>query len=94
MILEYDCLIAPVMTEKTMSSGKEGVHVFKVVLNSSKADIKKAVEKIFNVKVAKINVINKKGKRRVFRGKIGCTKSKKYAVVRLSDGAINFESGI
>jgi large subunit ribosomal protein L23 len=94
MISEYDCLIAPVMTEKTMNSQKEGVHVFRVNENAAKLDVRRAVEKIFNVKVAQVNVLNRKGKKRVFRGKIGNTQSRKYAVVRLSEGAINFEGGI
>ncbi|MDR0631923.1 MAG: 50S ribosomal protein L23 [Holosporaceae bacterium] len=91
---EYDCLIVPVMTEKTMNSNKEGVHVFKVAPTATKLDIKKAVEKIFSVKVAKVNLLNRKGKKRVFRGKKGSTACRKHAVVRLSEGVINFEGGI
>jgi large subunit ribosomal protein L23 len=94
MTQEYDCLIIPVMTEKTMSSGKDGVYVFKVNVNATKLDIKKSVEKIFDVKVAKVNVLNRDGKRRVFRGRVGKTASRRHAVVRLSSGVINFESGI
>jgi large subunit ribosomal protein L23 len=94
MISEYDCLIAPVMTEKTMNSSKDGVYVFRVNACATKYDIKKAVEKVFKVKVAKINVLNRKGKKRTFRGKIGERKSTRFAVVGLSEGSINYESGI
>ena len=94
MIQEYDCLIAPLMTEKTMNSGKEGVYVFRVNINATKLDVRKAVEKVFNVKVAKVNVLNRNGKKRVFRGRRGMTISKRHAVVRLSEGSINFEGGI
>jgi large subunit ribosomal protein L23 len=94
MVQEYDCLIAPVMTEKTMNSGKEGVYVFKIVTSATKLDVKRAVEKVFNVKVAKVNVLNRIGKKRVFRGKRGETMSRKHAVVRLSEGSINFEGGV
>jgi large subunit ribosomal protein L23 len=90
----YDCLIVPVMTEKSMNSGKEGVYVFRVNINASKLDVKAAVEKVFSVKVAKVSVLNRKGKTRTFRGKIGNTAYKKHAVVRLSEGTINFEGGI
>jgi large subunit ribosomal protein L23 len=94
MISEYDCLIAPVMTEKTMNSGKEGVHVFKVNAKATKYDIKTAVEKIFKVKVKKVNVFNRVGKKRIFRGKIGERKSAKFAIVGLSEGTINYDGGI
>lgn len=94
MISEYDCLIEPVMTEKAMSSKIEGVHVFKIATAATKLDVKRAVEKVFNVKVAKVNVLNRGGKKRVFKGKVGYTASRKIAVVRLAEGVINFEGGI
>jgi large subunit ribosomal protein L23 len=81
------------MTEKTMNSSKDGVHVFKVNPNATKLDIKNAVEKIFSVKVAKVSVLNRNGKRRAFKGRVGKTDPKRHAVVRLSEGAINFEGG-
>ncbi len=93
MISEYDCLVVPVMTEKSMNAG-EGVHVFKVNTNATKFDIKRAVEKVFKVKVAKVNVLNRGGKKKTFRGKVGETKSVKLARVHLSEGVINFEGGI
>lgn len=94
MISAYDCLIAPVMTEKTMSSQSEGVHVFRVHACANKFDVKRAVEEVFKVKVATVNILNRGGKKRVFRGRIGETASKKIAIVRLSEGTINFEGGI
>ncbi|MBE6447032.1 MAG: 50S ribosomal protein L23 [Alphaproteobacteria bacterium] len=93
MISEYDCLVVPVMTEKSMNS-KEGVHVFKVNTKATKLDITRAVEKVFKVKVAKVNVLNRKGKKKTFRGRAGETKATKIAIVRLSEGVINFEGGI
>jgi large subunit ribosomal protein L23 len=82
------------MTEKTMNSSKDGVHVFRVDANATKFDIKRAIEKVFSVKVAKINVVNRKGKKRAFKGRVGETQLKRHAVVRLSEGSINFEGGI
>lgn len=92
MISEYDCLIVPVMTEKSMNAGS-GVHVFKIDAKATKLDVRKAVEKVFNVKVAKVNVLNRSGKQKTFRGKYGETKSTRFAIVRLSEGSINFEGG-
>ena len=96
MISEYDVLIAPVMTEKAMK-GVEGktAYVFKVLPNATKLDIARAIEKVFSgVKVADVNVLNRGGKKKTFRGKRGETKPRKLAFVRLSEGSINFEGGI
>ena len=93
MISEYDCLIVPVMTEKTVNAGA-GTYVFKVNSKATKLDIRRAVEKIHEVKVAKVNVLNRKGKTKRFRGVEGKTDSSKIAIVRLSEGTINFEGGI
>ncbi|MDR2682173.1 MAG: 50S ribosomal protein L23 [Holosporaceae bacterium] len=94
MISEYDCLIAPVMTEKAMNAGKDGVYVFKVHSEATKLDVSRAVEKVFSVKVSKVNILNRNGKNKKFRGKAGLTKSRRLAVVRLTEGSINFEGGI
>lgn len=91
----YDCLVVPVMTEKAMNSKSDGVYVFKVNVDSTKIDIKKAVEKVFDVKVSKVNVLNRQGKQKSFRSKKGETKSRKIAIVSLAKGGvINFEGGI
>ena len=77
-----------------MNTPKEGVHTFKVNRDATKCDIKNAVEKIFKVKVAKVNVHNRSGKKKVFRGRYGKTSNEKIAIVTLSEGTINFEGGI
>lgn len=92
MISIYDCLIAPVMSEKTMSKA-EGVHVFKVNTSATKFDVRRAVEEIFKVKVASVNILNRGGKKKVFRGKLGRTENRKFAVVKLSEGTIKAEGG-
>jgi large subunit ribosomal protein L23 len=94
MISAHECLISPVMTEKTMNASSDGVHVFRVDGRCSKLDVKDAVEKIFKVKVASVNTLNRRGKIRVFRGKKGRRNDSKFAVVRLAEGKINFEGGI
>jgi large subunit ribosomal protein L23 len=94
MISEYDCLIAPVMTEKAMNRGKDSVYEFRIHPDAIKSDVSRAVEKVFGVKVAKVNVLNRVGKKKVFRRTIGETKPRKIAIVRLSEGTINFEGGI
>lgn len=97
MISEYDCLIAPVMTEKAMKGGEGGnaLYIFTVLPEATKLDVTRAVEKVFSgVKVASVNILNRNGKKKTFRGKRGETKPRKLAFVRLSEGSINFEGGI
>jgi large subunit ribosomal protein L23 len=93
-MFEYDCLLSPVMTEKAMKAGSDGGYVFKIHRDATKLDVSKAIEKIFDVKVSKVNVLNRKGKQRIFRNKRGETEPRKIAVVKLASGTINFEGGI
>lgn len=93
MISIYDCLIAPVMTEKSMNKG-EGVYTFRVNPSATKFDVRRAVEEIFKVKVARVNILNRTGKKKVFRGRFGRTEAKKFAIVKLSEGSIKFEGGL
>lgn len=92
MLSIYDCLVAPVLSEKSMKKD-EGIHVFKINRGATKLDVRAAVEKIFNVKVASVNIINRNGKKKVFRGRFGRTEAKKFAIVKLSEGSIKFEGG-
>ena len=59
-----DIIIKPVITEKSMDSLQEGKYTFKVDKNANKLEIAKAVEELFDVKVAKVNTINCSGKSR------------------------------
>ena len=56
-------VIAPHFSEKaTMQTGECRQYVFKVAKNSTKNDVKKAIELIFSVKVQSVNIVNVKGK--------------------------------
>ncbi len=79
-------LLYPIVTEKSMNRKEEGMYQFIVVKNSTKLEIKDAVEKMFNVKVAWVNVLRTHGKKRMHRASIGMTPSKKKAVVCLMPG--------
>jgi len=88
-----DIIVRPLITEKSMNSG-EKCYSFEVMKDATKPEIANAVEEMFGVKVAKVNVLNRKGKKKTFRGRAGETKATKIAIVRLSEGVINFEGGI
>ena len=59
-----DVIIAPVVSEKSYGQLDEGKYTFEVATDSNKLEIKQAIEKIFDVKVASVNTINRQGKRK------------------------------
>ena len=59
-----DVLIKPVVSEKSYGLQDAGVYTFIVAPNATKPEIRDAVEKIFNVKVQKVNTLNRPGKRK------------------------------
>jgi large subunit ribosomal protein L23 len=88
-----NCLVAPIMTEKSNAALEHGIHVFLVAPKATKDQVKKAVESLFSVKVAQVNILTRVGKKRTFRRRIGCTSSSRRAYVRLKEGTINLEGG-
>jgi len=82
----YDVILAPVITEKSSEASESNKVVFKVRLDATKPQIKKAVEKLFGVKVVAVNTLTRKGKTKRFRGIEGRQKDMKKAVVKLAEG--------
>ena len=88
-------LLAPVVTEKsTMVGESSNQYVFKVLADANKGEIKNAVEKLFNVKVDSVQVLNMKGKVKRFGQRLGRRNDSKKAYVRLQAGnEIDFAGG-
>ena len=87
-------LLAPHITEKTsLAMQNNNSYSFRVLRESTKPEIKAAVELMFGVKVAKVNVVNETGKtRRMGKGQ-GRTQDIKKAYVRLAPGqTIDYEA--
>ncbi|MDR2748405.1 MAG: 50S ribosomal protein L23 [Bifidobacteriaceae bacterium] len=83
----YDILITPVISEKSYSRIDEGKYTFVVNKDSNKTQIKNAVESIFDVKVEKVNTLNRKGKTsRTRMGTIAKRSDIKHAIVTLKQG--------
>ncbi len=82
----YDLILKPVVTEKATMGNEKGEISFFVQKDSNKEEIKFAIEKIFDVKVKKINTLITKGKTKTFKGKKGKRKDTKKAIVKLVDG--------
>ena len=89
-------LTTPHITEKTSLAMQDAnTYSFRVLRNSTKPEIKAAVELMFNVKVAKVNVVNETGKTRRFGKLQGRTQDIKKAYVRLAPGqTIDYEATI
>ena len=84
---DYDILRYPVLTEKsTKTLETSNAYVFVVDINATKQDVKNAVERIFGVKVDKVNTVVSKGKTKGFRGRYGKRADIKKAIVRLNAG--------
>ena len=92
----YDILKKPLQTEKSNNlSEKQGKYVFVVDTESNKTQIKKAVEKIFNVVVKSVNVISVPAKIKFFKGRKGKRKAYKKAIVTTKNmQKIEFSKGI
>lgn len=88
-----DVIIAPVVSEKSYSDMDEGRYTFVVDPRSNKSEIKLAIEKIFDVKVASVNTMNREGKRQRTRFGYGQRNATKRAVVTLKEGSIDIFGG-
>ena len=90
-----DTIVSPAITEKATSLSEFNKVVFKVHKGASKNSIKKSIEKLFKVKVIKINTINSKGKTKMVRGKKSSRPGYKKAIVTLKKGqSIDLATGI
>ena len=80
-------LIAPHVTEKTsLAMQNHNQYTFRVKRNATKTDVKQAVELMFEVKVAGVQIVNEPGKTRRFGKMQGRTQDWKKAYVRLAEG--------
>ena len=87
----YDIIIRPVITEQSMEATDDKRYVFMVAETANKIEIKKAVEALFGVEVAKVNTLNVNGKaKRVGRFE-GRTSDWKKAVVTLTEDSKTIE---
>ena len=83
-----DIIIRPVVSEKSYALLDAGVYTFVVAPDANKLQIRQAVESIFNVRVTKVNTLNRKGKRKRNRRTFtfGKRSDTKRAIVTLAPG--------
>lgn len=76
----------PLTTEKSTNLNQFNQYSFVVSVDSNSIEIKRAIEKIFKVKVLKVNTSISRGKIKSFKGSLGYRKDIKKAIVTLAEG--------
>ena len=87
----YDIILKPVITENSMDMLADKKYTFKVATDANKIEIKKAIEEIFDVKVAKVTTINMDGKLKRMGRYEGRRASYKKAIVKLTEDSKTIE---
>jgi large subunit ribosomal protein L23 len=83
----HTILLRPVLSEKSVARGEEGRRViFEVARDANKVEVARAVESVFDVKVAKVNTVRVKGKTKRLGRFTGRRPDRKRATVTLKAG--------
>ncbi len=91
----YDVIVAPHITEKSTLLSENNAVVFKVSIDSTKPQIKAAIEALFDVKVERVNTLIQKGKVKRWRGRPYRRNDVKKAIVTLAEGqTIDVTTGV
>lgn len=86
-----DIILRPIMTEKSMIGVGDKKYTFKVAKDSNKIEIAYAVEKLFGVKVRKVNTMNCKGRAKRVGANAGYQPDWKKAIVTLTEDSKGIE---
>ena len=90
-----DIILNPIINEDSMERLDNGKYTFKVAKDATKVEIAKAVETLFDVKVAKVNTISVKGKAKRMGRFVGYRPDWKKAIVTVEgDKTIEFFDGM
>lgn len=87
----YDVIVKPIITEASMQNIAQKKYTFQVLKSANKIEIAQAVEKVFGVKVAKVNTINVPGKMKRQGLNSGYTPAWKKAIVTLTEDSKTIE---
>lgn len=80
----HDIILRPVVTEKSTNLMDAKKYTFDVLLTATKTQVRNAIEEIFNVKVAKVNIMNVRGKDKRVGRYTGKTARRRKAIVTLT----------
>jgi len=82
-----DIILGPIVSEKSYDLIEQrGTYTFEVDPRTNRSEVKIAIEQIFAVKVDRVNIINRKGKRKRTGFKVGKRNDTKRALVTLAEG--------
>ena len=87
----YDVIIKPVISEQSMDVAQDKKYTFKVATDANKTQVKLAVEEIFGVEVARVNIMNYDGKVKRLGRTVGRTAAYKKAIVTLTPQSKDIE---
>lgn len=84
-----DIIKRPVITESSAAAMEYDKYTFDVDVRANKTQVKHAIEEIFDVTVAKVNIMNVKPKKKRMGRYVGYTNRRRKAIVTLSEGTID-----
>ena len=87
----YDVILKPVISEQSMEDAQAKKYTFKVAVDANKTEVKNAIEEIFDVEVAKVNIMNVEGKQKRMRIDVCMTAASKKAIVTLTEKSKEIE---
>ncbi len=87
----YDIILTPVISEQSMDVAADKKYTFKVATDANKTQVKLAIEEIFGVEVAKVNIMNYDGKVKRMGRNEGRRPAYKKAIVTLTAGSKEIE---
>ena len=91
----FDNIKTPIITEKATILSEQNKVSFKVHEKATKETIKKNIEKLYKVKIIKVNTVNVKPKNKFVRGKKAIKQGYKKAIITLKKGqSIDLTSGL
>ncbi|WP_181189491.1 50S ribosomal protein L23 [Bombilactobacillus bombi] len=80
-----DIILRPVITEASMADMDDKKYVFDVAVDANKIQVRQAIEELFEVKVAKVNIMNVKPKKKRVGRYVGKTNKRRKAIVKLTE---------
>ena len=87
----YDIILEPVISEQSMDVAQNKKNTFKVATDANKTQVKLAIEEIFGVEVARVNIMNYDGKVKRMGRNVGRTSAYKKAIITLTEKSKEIE---
>jgi len=87
----YDIIIKPVISERSMDDAQQRKYTFKVALDANKTQVRHALEEIFDIEIASVNVMNVRAKMKRLGRTAGMTSRSKKAIVTLKETSKEIE---